>query len=193
MLNPWVSIWGNTLFHSAVSSFSGTWRWSVCAWTSSVWCKSSLLCWTWWKCHSLGFGKRSQNPVLLQHGNYCALYRYAKATILNFLLLVHSYVGRLEVWFMYRARSCVWWSQEKFLFSSVGQRVNLWVKCWKLFLWLYFIVFSFYMLDPHKIGVLVTLSEIVCERQGDKDPPLVLCFLPGEPRWNLVYFCITNS
>lgn len=96
ILNSCVSIWDNSLVLLAVSLISGPWRWSVCTWTSSVWSKSSLLCWTWWKCHSLGFGKRGQNPVLLQHGNYCALCRYAKATFLNFLLLVLSNVGHPE-------------------------------------------------------------------------------------------------
>lgn len=192
MLPYWIFEWDNPLVHLAVSLISGTWRWSVCTWTSSIWSKSSLLCWTWWKCHSLGFGKRGENPVLLQHGNYCALCRYAKATFLNLLLLVHSYVGHLEACICVQGEILHPVKSREVPIQFSGAKIKS-VKCKKLFLWLYFVVSSFYMLHPREVGVLVTLSEIMRKRHGDRDPPLVLCFLPGEPRWILVYFCITNS
>lgn len=104
-------------------------------------------------------------------------------------------VGHLEVWFMYRARSCTWWSHEKFLFSSVGQRV-IWKMLEVVSLAVFHSVLFLYAWATQNWSVvrdhvlIHTLSENMCKRWSDQDPLFVVFFLPGEPRWNLVYFAL---
>lgn len=57
-----------------LKNISGSWRWGICSWATPFWSKSSLFCWSWWKCDSVGSGKRSQNSILFQYGNYQSLH-----------------------------------------------------------------------------------------------------------------------
>lgn len=55
-------------------NISGSWRWGICPWATPIRSESSLFCWSRWKCDSVGSGKRSQNSILLQYGNYQSLH-----------------------------------------------------------------------------------------------------------------------
>lgn len=55
-------------------NISGSWRWGICPWATPIRSESSLFCWSWWKRDSVGSGKRCQNSILFQYGNYQPLH-----------------------------------------------------------------------------------------------------------------------